>query len=308
MKRYTISPGYISVLVIGLLVLLAACDLTTPVQPIPSPQRASPSAVALAPSVTPTFAPPNVPTTNPLPPTSLPVTPTTTPQPSPTLTPQPTLTAQPTPTTAPRAAAVITISRPLPLEFVATPVPVSGSIANAPGGTVLLSLRTPDGQPIGPAPVAAETSVVSDSLQFRGEITLELPPTPREAVAIVQFGPAVAGQSVVEAGQLVNLPGRFGKIDQLLVEEPRPRERPGSPTLVVSGIAPGPPARVLARLLDSADQVVESVETTLGWYQPGLPCSFNGTLPNNPAGTQLQVLTLGDDDAVTAEVRFRLDP
>lgn len=296
---------------IACVVLLAACQFAAPVEPIPSPTPArlvQSSAIAGA---TPILEPPNVPTSRPNPPTSLPVTPTATIQPTTTLTPIPTTTAQPsaTPTTEnapPEGEPVIQIDRPLSDEFVTGTIPVSGTITNAVNGTVLLSLRAPDGQPLGPAAVTATINQGAPGLAFTGQVTLELPPTPRQAVMIVQFGPAKGGQPVVEAGQPINVLGRYGRVDRLVVEAPRPFERPAEPVLTVRGVAPGPPTKVLVRLLDVADQVVESAEAELTWYQPGLPCAFRTQLPNNATATQLQVISLGADEVVIETVRVQL--
>jgi hypothetical protein len=89
---------------------------------------------------------------------------------------------------------------------------------------------------------------------------------------------------------------------------PEPFARSGEPTIAVRGIAPGPPAKVVARLLDDGDQVLESVDAQLRWYQPGLPCDFDAALPNNPAATQVQVIMLGLDDVVVESTRVRLTP
>lgn len=292
------------------LFLLSACRIVTPIEPSVTPTAQMFVQDSPLPSGTPTLEPPNAPTSRPNAPTSRALTPTTTPQPTATLTPQPTLTTIPTvqPTTAPVGQPAITITRPVAGEFVTSPVTVVGTIANATGGTVLISLRTLDGQPIGPDAAAAATSAAADGLQFAVEMPLELPPTPRQLALIVQYAAEQGGQPVIEAGQAINLLGRYGRVDRIIVEAPKPLERPAEAQISVQGVAPGPPAKILARLLDDADQVIESVEATFSWYQPGLPCAWSALVPNNPAGTQLQIITLGPDDAVLDNVRVRLNP
>lgn len=292
------------------LVMLAACRVVTPV-----PQSITPTAPNLVqssppPAVTPTQAPANVPTADANPPTSVPVTPTTTPIPTPTLTPIPTNTTLPTETPLPVSAGdpVITIARPVAQEFVSAAIPIAGTIANVAGGSVLLSVRSLDGQPIGPAPVPAATNATSEGLQFSGEIALELPPTPRQVAVIVSYGPQEGAQPVVEAGQAINLLGRYGRVDRIIVEAPKPLQRPADAEISVQGVAPGPPARIVVRLIDESDQVIETTDAEFRWYQPGLPCAWSARLPNNPAGTQLQVITLGPDDTVLDNVRVRLAP
>ena len=153
----------------------------------------------------------------------------------------------------------------------------------------------------------AATTVVSDGLAFSGEIPVELPPTPRPFTVYAAW---VGQEQVVmaEASQPVNLLGRFPRVSQLTLDTPRPFERGSESTILVRGVAPGPPAKILARLLDDAETVVESVEARLLWYQPGLPCAFDAVLTNNPAATQVQVILLGPDDVVVEAVRVRLQP
>lgn len=297
--------------------LLAACQVAPPVElrPTATPAVAlSPLAVtpAVSASATPTATSgvflPTLPNGYPAPPTNTPLPPT--PSPTITLTPIPTNTSLPTPTATeagtPVPLPVIVIERPLRDEFVSATIPVAGTVARAAGGTLQLSLRTPDGQPTGPQPTAVTAEPAGDGLRFSGQIVLELPPTPRQAQVLVQWQGA-GGQPQVEAGQPVNLQGRYGRVDRLIVEQPQPFVRPDGDTVEVRGVAPGPPARLVVRLLDDADQVLESAEAELGWYQPGLACEFAAALPNNPAATQVQVISLGPDEAVIEAVRVRLE-
>jgi hypothetical protein len=203
---------------------------------------------------------------------------------------------------------VVVIDRPLANEFVSATIPVSGTVSRATGGEVLLSVRSPDGQPTGPDPAPAVIAPAGDGLGFRGQIQLALPPTPRLAQVYAEWDDGAGGQPAVGASQPVNLEGRYPRVDRLIVEQPQPFARPDSDDLAVGGVAPGPPARMLVRLLDDADQVLESAEADLRWYQPGLPCAFAATLPNNGAATQVQVISLGPDDAVIEAVRVRLTP
>lgn len=286
-----------------LLLVLTACQATVPLQPRPAPQRSAQSASttsSAAPSasnvvMTPTW-------------TSQPTL-TPTPLPTATLTPIPTLTPLPTttPTGVPSAAPVLLIDRPLPDEFVSTTIMVAGKVANVTDGTVRLELRSPDGRSFGPEPVMATTTVVTDGLAFTGEIPVELPPTPRPFTVYAVW----AGQDQVltaEASQPINLLGRFPRVSQLTLDAPRPFERGSEATILVRGVAPGPPAKILARLLNDAETVVESVEARLLWYQPGLPCAFDAAMTNNPAATQVQVILLGPDDVVLEAVHVRLQP
>ncbi len=286
-----------------LLLLLTACQVTVPAEPTPTAQRSALSVATIGSAEASSAAVAATPTWTPEP------TLTPTPLPTATLTPIPTLTPMPTttPTSAPVAAPVLLIERPLPNEFVPGTISVAGKVANATAGTVTVELRSPDGQALGPPPIVAATTVVSDGLAFTGELPVDLPPTPRPfTVHAVWSGPD--STSVAEASQPINLLGRFPRVSQLTLDAPRPFDRSSEPTMAVRGFAPGPPAKVLARLLDSADNVVESVEARLLWYQPGLPCAFEANLANNPAGTQVQVIMLGPDDAVLEAVRVRLDP
>ncbi len=54
--------------------------------------------------------------------------------------------------------------------------------------------------------------------------------------------------------------------------------------------------------------VLEAVDARLLWYQSGLACAFEATLPNNPAAAQVEVITLGPDHAVIEAARVRLEP
>ncbi|HEX6290661.1 MAG TPA: hypothetical protein VFZ66_15840 [Herpetosiphonaceae bacterium] len=287
--------------ILGLLVLaLAGCQMRVPVEPIPTP-TATPAAQVRLPfvsgpqaSATPTRTP--QPT---LTPTS---TPTITHTPLSTLTPLPTV----TPTTDPASAPVVLIAQPVASEFVTTAITVTGRVANTTAGIVRIQARTPDGQPVGREPVLVTTQVLSDGLGFVGTLAVEPPPTPRQMAVAALWSPSEGEAPAAEASQLVSILGRYGRVDRLIIEGPRPYERGDAPQLVVRGAAPGPPAKILARLLDENDQVVETTEALLAWYQPGLPCAFDAVLPNNPAGTQLQVISLGPDDAVIEAVRVRL--
>lgn len=287
-----------------LLIGLAACQIQPPVEAIPTPTvTIAPTATSAAQVRLPFVAGPQATPTGTAEPTLTPTpTPTITPTPQPTLTPQPTI----TPTTDPATAPVVLIARPLANEFVTGEITVVGKVANASSGVVQLRARTPDGQPVGPDPVVVSTQAVTDGLNYTGVLVLELPPTPRQMSVVALWSPNQDAEPVAEASQLVSILGRYGRVDRIVVEMPRPFERGSADRLDVRGVAPGPPAKLLARLLDDNDQVVESVEARLAWYQPGLPCEFRAELPNNPAGTQLQVISLGPDDAVLEAVRVRL--
>lgn len=285
-----------------LLLALTGCQAPAPAQPTPTVRRSALSASSITSAAAAASAVITTPTWTPEP------TLTPTPLPTATLTPIPTLTPLPTttPTSEPIAAPVLLLERPLPHEFVASTILVAGKVANVTSGTVRLELRSPDGQPLGSEPIIAATTVVSGGLAFSGEIPLELPPTPRPFTVHAAW----YGQDQVpmaEASQPIHLLGRFPRVSELSVEAPQPFARGPEPTIAVRGVAPGPPAKILARLLDDAENVVESVEARLLWYQPGLPCAFDATLSNNPAATQVQVILLGPDDAVLEAVRVRLE-
>lgn len=287
-----------------LLIGLAACQIQPPVEPIPTPTVAvTPSATSAAQVRIPYVSGPQATPTGTAEPTLTPTsTPTITSTPQPTNTPLPTI----TPTTDPANAPVVLIARPLANEFVTAEITVAGKVANVSSGVVELRGRTPDGQPVGPDPVAVSTRVVTDGLSYEGVLTVELPPTPRQMAVVALWSPNADAEPVAEASQLVSILGRYGRVDRIVVELPRPFERGTADRLAVRGVAPGPPAKMLARLLDDNDQVIESVEAGLSWYQPGLPCGFRAELPNNLAGTQLQVISLGPDDAVLEAVKVRL--
>ncbi|HEY0606709.1 MAG TPA: hypothetical protein VGD58_27570 [Herpetosiphonaceae bacterium] len=287
-----------------LLIGLAACQIQPPVERIPTPTIAiTPSATSAAQVRLPFVAGPQATPTGTAEPTLTPTsTPTITSTPQPTNTPLPTI----TPTIDPATAPVVLIARPLADEFVTAEITVSGKVANVASGVVTLRGRTPDGQPVGRDPVVASTQVVTDGLGYDGVLTLELPPTPRQMAVVALWSQNADAEPVAEASQVVSILGRYGRVDRIVVETPRPFERGTADRLAVRGVAPGPPAKMLARLLDDNDQVIETVEARLDWYQPGLPCEFRAELPNNPAGTQLQVISLGPDDAVLEAVKVRL--
>jgi hypothetical protein len=201
---------------------------------------------------------------------------------------------------------VVLIAQPVADEFVTAAITMTGKVANVSSGVVRLRTRTPDGQPVGPEPVVASTQIVTDGLGFSGMLALELPPTPRQMAVVALWYSSESADPAAEASRLVSMLGRYGRVDRVIVETPQPFERGAESQLAVAGVAPGPPAKIVARLLDENDQVVETIEAHLDWYQPGLPCSFRAQLPNNPAGTQLQVISLGADDAVIEAVRVRL--
>jgi|GEM_PF-4780464 len=294
--------------------LLAACNIAPPIQPV------QPSAVALAsPATSPVTAPSAEET-------SVVVLPlvtggsgqadtaeaTLTPLPSPTVTTTPIATLTPLPTTTqtsvPVDAPVILLARPLANEFVSTEIPVEGKVENVRRGTVLLSLRSPDGRPAGPDPIVASTRVVSDGLAFEGTIAFELPPTPRLFAVYAEWRPEQGSAPVAEAQQLINLLGRYPRVPQLVIESPEPLQLSTDAELTVHGIAPGPPPKVVVRLLDDGGAVLETQEAELDWVQPGLPSTYTATLPNNAAAATVQVLTIGDDGNVTQEARVRLKP
>lgn len=287
-----------------LLVGLAACQMQPPVETIPTPTATvAPTATSAAQVRIPYVLGPQATPTGTAQPTLTPTsTPTITSTPQPTLTPQPTI----TPTIDPANAPVVLMARPIANEFVTAEITVAGKVANVRDGVVQLRGRTPDGQPVGPDPVIVATQVATDGLSFDGVLRLELPPTPRQMAVVALWAPNADAAPVAEASQIVSILGRYGRVDRIIVETPRPFERGTADRLAVRGVAPGPPAKMLARLLDDNDQVVESVEAGLNWYQPGLPCEFVAEVPNNPAGTQLQVISLGPDDAVLEAVRVRL--
>lgn len=305
-----------------LLLMLAACQIAPPVQPIPNATativvQAVPGGTALAqPSGTASIDPTGerinlplvvggaTPTWTPQPTLTPTLTPTITATPQSTLTPLPTI----TPTSGPVVSPVVLIARPLANEFVPASMTVTGKIANVTSGIVRLSLVSPDGQPSGVPPTLATTEVVTDGLSYSGKIELTLPPTPRPFAVQVQWAPSENAQPAGSATQPIFLLGRYGRVDRLMVEAPKPFERGTDAQLAVRGVAPGPPTKILARLLNDADQVLESVEATLTWNQPGMACAFSATLPNNTAATQLQVISLGPDDKVLETARVRLAP
>ncbi len=304
-------------LVLLTVLLLVACRATQPDEAVISPSAlawrslstATPTADVQA-AVTPVGSPaspaPGLPTPTPETPTPPVLLPTPTPLASPTitLTPQPTNT--PAPTNTPPPGAVVTIEHPVADEFVAAIVSAAGTVANAPSGGMLLSIRTLDGAVIGPPAINADMKSSGDGYRFLGQVALDPPPTPRQVVLIARYEPDDPAWSVVEAGQAINVQGRYGHIDRLVVEQPRPLERPDSPEIEVRGVATGPPAKVLVRLLDAGENVLAETEAQLAWYQPGLPCDYSALLPNVPEATQMQVIALGIDDAVTEATRVRL--
>ncbi len=284
------------------LLVLTACEIARPIQPTPTknpPLPAEPSAVAAASAPVRALAA----TWTPI------ATLTSTPPPTATLTPIPTPTVLPTgtPTSAPVVEPVILVEHPLPNEFVPGTISVAGRVVHATGGSVVVQLRSADGQALNMEPVVATTTVAKDGVAFTAEIVIDLPPTPR--LALVHVAWTADGRTrAVEVTQPINLLGRYPRVDRLVIESPRPFTRGEDATIAVRGLAPGPPGKVLARLLDDADQVLESVDARLLWHQTGLPCVFEATLSNNPAATQVQVITLGRDDVVIEAGRVRLVP
>lgn len=269
----------------------------------PTPTTVGQAAVTPVGSFAATPAPPTPTPETPTPPVLLP-SPTLQASPTITLTPQPTNT--PLPTNTPPPSAVVTIERPLPDEFVAAIVSAAGTVVNAPSGGMQLSIRTPDGAVVGPPAIYADVTTLADGFQFAGQVALDPPPTPRQVVLIARYEPDDPAWSVVEAGQAINVQGRYGHIDRLVVEQPKPLERPDTPDIEVRGVASGPPAKVLVRLLDPAENVLAEADAQLSWYQPGLPCDYAALLPNVPEATQLQVITFGADDVIQESTRVRL--
>jgi hypothetical protein len=298
-------------------IALTACQVTAPVPPPSAAPIISANVSPTARAITHTVTPP----TNTSIAVQLPVimggappTPTWTPEPTwtplptptETLTPQPTLTTAPTATPLPEVDAEVTIAQPAASAFVSDSVAVSGTVIGVTNGIVTLRLQSPDGQPSPVPPVRATTGVENGVLVFRGEIAFELPPTPRPYAVVAEWSLAEGVPSQAQAVQPINLPGRLSRVDRIIVEAPQPQTLIADAEIAVSGVAPGPPAMMLARLLDANDQVLHSVEADLSWTQPGLPCAFAAMLPNDPNATQIQVIGLGADDTVLAEARVRL--
>lgn len=302
-------------------ITLSACQVTAPVPPPGAAPSMSADRSASPRPVTATAASTDAPTAATRVVVQLPMvmgppepTPTWTPEPTwtPLPTPTATLTPQPTPTTAPTATplpevdAEVTIAQPAANAFVSGAIAVSGRVDGVTNGIVTLRLQSPDGQPSPIDPVRATTRVENGALVFAGEIALALPPTPRPYAIVAEWALAEGVRSQAEAVQPINLPGRLSRVDRIVVEAPLPQTRIEGDEIAVRGVAPGPPAKLLARLLDANDQVLHSVDADLTWTQPGLPCAFAATLPNDANATQLQVIALGEDDAVLAEARVRL--
>jgi len=272
-----------------LLLALAGC-VAPPVEQRPTPTGAP---VAIAPTATVTQTPTTTPT----------MTQTPTATMTQTATPAPTVTQTPSPI----AAAAITISDPLPGEFVTGTLTVSGTIAGVSQGVVWIGFATLDGQPIGPAPRRATINPAGDGLQFTGEIAIDLPPTPRQIAVQARWAPAMDAEPATGALQPVNLLGRYPRVVRIIVESPAPLERGTEPQIPILGYAPGPPAKVVARLVDEPGNVLESTEASFAWYEAGKPAVFMAALPNNPAATKLQILALGPDDNVLETATVRLE-
>lgn len=228
------------------------------------------------------------------------VTPTASSTPEPTLTRaptptvEPTLTAQPT-ATPPQAVDVprITLERPVAGMFLGSPIDISGTVDVA-GGQVRATVETPDGVPIGIEPVLLPTEPNGAGMNFRGTLTVGTAPTPRGIVVVVEYLDD-AGDVVVAVQQRATIEGRFARLQYLTVEGPLPYSRPADATFLVYGAAAGPPAKVEVRLLDRNGSVLQSMEATLGWYQPGLPCDFAATIGNRPEGVLIEVISMQDD-------------
>lgn len=272
-----------------LLLALAGC-VAPPVEPRPTPTTA-PVAIALTPTMTQTPA----------------ATPTVTQTPTATVTqtatPAPTVTHTP----SPMVAAAITISDPLPGEFVAGTLTVSGTVAGVSQGVVWIGFATLDGQPLGPMPRLATVNPTDDGLQFTGELTIDLPPTPRQIAVQARWAPGMDAEPTTDARQPINLLGRYPRIVRIVVESPAPLERGAEPQIPILGYVPGPPAKVVARLVDEPGTVLESTEASFAWYEAGKPAVFMAALPNNPAATKLQILALGPDDSVLETATVRLE-
>ena len=299
---------------------LMGCRIAAPqllVANEPSPTATVPLTATPEPTSTPTPSPTATPT-----PTSSPTvttTPTVTETPAATITPTDTLTSTeamtltateeatltPEATASDGEAPQVTIERPVAGLFLPSPVEVAGQVMHASQGQVRLQAQTPDGQPVGLEPVLAATAPISGGLAYTGTLPLKYAPTPRSVVIAAEY---LGEDGTVRASteQHVNATGRFARVQYITVESPLPFTRNGDPVIVVRGAAPGPPQSMEVRLLDAQDQVLESVRATLGWYQPGLPCDFTATLQNAPAGTTVEVLSLGQDDAVIERARVRL--
>ena len=256
---------------------------------IPASQSPAPEAIAPPSTSTETSAPTE--TREPAP----------TDRPTPTV--QPTLTPVATPTLAPASTvqAQVRIERPVSGMFLPSPVEVVGKVTNVLSGNVRIVVQTPDGKSLGITPVLAATEPVSDGLRFTGVLPLGMAPTPRSLLIAAEYlGPD--GAVAAFARQPVNAIGRFSHTQYLMVESPLPYTRTADATLVVHGAAPGPPKSVLVRLLDAQGSALVSMPAELGWYQPGLPCDFIATVPNNATAKSVEVVSLGDDDKVLERV------
>lgn len=231
--------------------------------------------------------------------------PTPTDRPTPTV--QPTLTPVATPTLAPTNTlrAQVKIDRPVSGMFLPSPVEVAGTVKNAQSGSVRIVVQTPDGKAIGIAPVLATTEPVGDGLRFTATLPLGMAPTPRSLLIAAEYLDT-NGTVIGFAQQPVNAIGRFSHTQYLMVESPLPYTRTGDETMIVQGAAPGPPKSVLVRLLDDQGNALVSMPAELGWYQPGLPCDFVATVPNNPAAKSVEVVSLGENDKVLERITVPL--
>lgn len=277
--------------------LLAACQIVAPIEPVATPAatpivHGSPTPAAVV----------RVPLVSGGQPTG---TPTATPRPTPPPAPTATSTPTPSPTPALPPDARIVLREPLPGEFVAVPFTVTGVVSGAHQGEVRLDLTLPDGQALDIAPVVAATRPVTAGLAFEGMLALELPPTPRQALVRARWSPGPEAEPLLDATQLINLPGSAARVTEVIVAA---EVDPATGAINVRGSAPGPPASVLVRLLGPGDAVLEAVEARRAWVAPGLPCAFQARLPRHPDAVLVEALALDAAGTVQDAARARLGP
>ena len=165
--------------------------------------------------------------------------------------------------------------------------------------------QTPDGELLGLPPVLATTAVISDGLAFSGTLQLGFAPTPRGLLIAAEYLDDEGDVQAVarQPGQVI---GRFARVPYLIVEAPLPLSVVDGDLILVRGAAPGPPKSILVRLLDAQEQVLATVPAMLGWYQPGLATDWTATVPKLAGGVTIQVVSLGENDAVIEEERVPL--
>lgn len=276
---------------------LAACQVVVPLEPVATPtsmsapaarQSPRPGAVVHIPLI---GSQQSAATSSPIP------------APTPTSVPTPTPTSVPTPMPTLAPGAGMRLDAPLPEEFVSLPLTVSGVVSGTQQGEVRLDLLLPDGQPLAIAPVVATVRPLDGGLAFAGMLALDLPPTPRQALLRARWAPAPQAAPRLEATRLINLPGAAARITEVMVIAERDAL---AGVIHVQGSAPGPPDRVVVRLLGPGDVVLSALEAQRSWVAPGLPCAFRATLPQHADALVIEALALDAGGTVQDTARVWL--